>query len=337
MDAVTCVTITGYRRSVSVEVSPRGHMTTALWEFTSYINKLGLRQNGCYFADKILQMHFLDDNFWILTKISIKFVLRSLVDKMLVQIMAWCQRLYGLLKHIWNVEWQIFSCYFGYIDITRPRIESLNKSLTWRGGHDDHSSLFSFWLQLWLSLLKLEVQPLAGDDHGECLFMPAPLGAGGIMFSGCPSVRPSEAWNTLFWPVHRSVGPPDQPLPFYGMSVRPSVCPSVRLSVRPSVRRGFLAFAGDCIEGLAWNFTCWCILTIFRTDKFMVTVWWFFKFWRFLDLVKRVKFGVSGYFPENAWRKWPEILHADVSWPPSVLISLWLWSGDFSNFGAFWT
>ena len=95
-----------------------------------------------------------------------------------------------------------------------------------------------------------------------------------------PSVRPSEAWNTLFWPVHRSVGPPDQLLPFYGMSVRPSVppsvCPSVRLSVRPSVRRGFRAFAGDCMKGLAWNFTCWCILTIFRTDKFMVTVWWFF-------------------------------------------------------------
>ena len=55
--------------------------------------------------------------------------------------------------------------------------------------------------------------------------MPPPLGAGGIMFSGCPSVRPSEAWNTLFWPVHGSVGPPDQPWPFYGMSVRPSVRP----------------------------------------------------------------------------------------------------------------
>ena len=26
-----------------------------------------------------------------------------------------------------------------------------------------------------------------------------------------PSVRPSEAWNTVFWPVHGSVGPPDQP------------------------------------------------------------------------------------------------------------------------------
>ena len=25
------------------------------------------------------------------------------------------------------------------------------------------------------------------------------------------SVRPSEAWNTLFWHVHGSVGPPDQP------------------------------------------------------------------------------------------------------------------------------
>ena len=41
---------------------------------------------------------------------------------------------------------------------------------------------------------------------------------------------------------------------------------SVRPSVRPSVRRGFRAFAGERMEGMAWNFTCWCILTIFRTD-----------------------------------------------------------------------
>ena len=108
--------------------------------------------------------------------------------------------------------------------------------------------------------------------------MPPPLGAGGIMFSGCPSVRPSEAWNTLFWPVHGSVGPPDQPLPFYGMSVRPSV----RLSVRPS---------GE----------------------------------------------VSGHLPENAWRDKPEILHADVSWPSSELISLWSWSVGFSYFGSILT
>ena len=106
------------------------------------------------------------------------------------------------------------------------------------------------------------------------VFMPPPLGAGGIIFSGCPSVppsvRPSEAWNTLFWPVHGSVGPPDQPLPFYGMSVRPS---------------------GE----------------------------------------------VSGHFPDNALRDWPEIWHADVSWPPSELISLWPWSVNFSNFGTILT
>ena len=32
---------------------------------------------------------------------------------------------------------------------------------------------------------------------------------------------------------------------------------------------------------------------------------------------------VSGHLPENAWSEWPAILHADVSWPSSELISLW--------------
>ena len=54
-------------------------------------------------------------------------------------------------------------------------------------------------------------QAIIWTNAGILLIMPPPLGAGGIMFSGCPSVRPSEAWNTLFWPVHGSVGPPDQP------------------------------------------------------------------------------------------------------------------------------
>ena len=67
-----------------------------------------------------------------------------------------------------------------------------------------------------------------------------------------PSVHRSEAWNTLFWPLHGSVGPPDQPWP----------CPSVR----PNVWRGFRAFAGERMERMAWNITCWCILTIFKTD-----------------------------------------------------------------------
>ena len=75
----------------------------------------------------------------------------------------------------------------------------------------------------------------------------------------------------------------------FGLSVRPSVRPKPEIpsfdlhmgplvhptnrnrftacpSVRPSVRRGFRAFAGERMEGMAWNFTCWCILTVFRTD-----------------------------------------------------------------------
>ena len=88
------------------------------------------------------------------------------------------------------------------------------------------------------------------------------------------------------------------------------------------------------------KFACWSILTTFRTDQIMVTVGWFFKFWHYFDLVKRVKFGVSGHFLENPLRKWPEILHADVSWSASELKSLLLiflilalyWNG--SNLGV---
>ena len=175
--------------------------------------------------------------------------------------------------------------------------------------------------------------------------MPPPLGAGGIMFSGCPSVRPSVCPSVRpsvrpkpeipSFDLH--MGPLVHPTNRNRFTACPSVRPSVRLSVRPSVRRGFRAFAEERMEGMAWNFTCWCILTVVRTDKFMTTVCWFLKFWRNFDLVKRVKFRVSGHFTENAWRKWPQILHPDVSRPPSELISLWPQSVDFSNFGAILT
>ena len=46
---------------------------------------------------------------------------------------------------------------------------------------------------------------------------------------------------------------------------------------------------------------------------------------------------VSGHLPEKAWRERPEILHADVSWPSSELVSLWPWFVDFSNFGTILT
>ena len=39
---------------------------------------------------------------------------------------------------------------------------------------------------------------------------------------------------------------------------------------------GFRAFPGERIDEIAWNLASWCILTTFRTDKFISTVCWFF-------------------------------------------------------------
>ena len=53
--------------------------------------------------------------------------------------------------------------------------------------------------------------------------------------------------------------------------------------------------------------------------------------------MKQVKFGVSGHFLENTWRKLREILHIDVSWPPLKLISSGSRSIDYCNFGTILT
>ena len=68
------------------------------------------------------------------------------------------------------------------------------------------------------------------------IFMPPPLGAWGIMFSGCPSVRPSVCPY-----VRPSIRPKPEITSFDLYMVHPTnrdrftACPSVRLSVRPSV------------------------------------------------------------------------------------------------------
>ena len=94
---------------------------------------------------------------------------------------------------------------------------------------------------------------------------------------------------------------------------------------------GFWAFPGECMERIAWNFACWCILTTFRTGNIFVMVCWFSSFWHHFNLVKWVKFGVSRHFPDSAWREWPKILHADLSWPPLELIIFWSCSADFPH------
>ena len=143
------------------------------------------------------------------------------------------------------------------------------------------------------------------------LFMPSPLGTGGIMFSGCPSVGPSvrspqyplSTWTWVRWSIRPTVNLLRNVRP----SVRLSICPSVRPERSPGICRrthggnglkfcmmnldhrqnwldyghdllaplwlsetgqiwGFRAFPEECMEGMGWNFACWCILTSFRTD-----------------------------------------------------------------------
>ena len=53
--------------------------------------------------------------------------------------------------------------------------------------------------------------------------------------------------------------------------------------------------------------------------------------------MKWVKFGVSRHFLENPLRKWPGILHADVSWASSELSRLGSQFVDFSIFGTILT
>ena len=99
-------------------------------------------------------------------------------------------------------------------------------------------------------------------------------------FTACPSVGPSISMGLWYWELMSRPDPAVLPvgtlhsLEWFWVSRRIFIYShhntyvlSVRcLSVRPSVWRGFRAFAGECIEGLAWNFTCWCTFTIFRTD-----------------------------------------------------------------------
>ena len=100
------------------------------------------------------------------------------------------------------------------------------------------------------------------------------------VFTACPSVRPSISMGLWYWELMSRPDPAVLPvgtlhsLEWFWVSRRIFIyshhntyvfslrCPSVR----PSVWRGFRAFAGECIEGLAWNFTCWCTFTIFRND-----------------------------------------------------------------------
>ena len=61
--------------------------------FSFYINSLRAWQNGCHFADDTFKSIFLTENFIVVIKISLKFVLKGPINNIpaLVQIMA-CRR-----------------------------------------------------------------------------------------------------------------------------------------------------------------------------------------------------------------------------------------------------
>ena len=147
-------------------------------------------------------------------------------------------------------------------------------------------------------------------------------------------------------------------------------------SPKTSVRSDFRAFAGEGMEGMAWNFACWYILTTFRRSQIYhgyeeLSMDTNYRIWRrqgrrskyavqlaswqlrsnspktsvrpkpetpcfhlyigpLVHPTNRDRFTpclsvrpsgeISGYLQEKAWREWPKILHADISWLPSELI-----------------
>ena len=56
----------------------------------------------------------------------------------------------------------------------------------------------------------------------------------------------------------------------------------------------FRAFPGNCIEGIAWNFVCWCILTTFRNNWILVVLSWLSYF---------LRLGVGGFHISDALRR----------------------------------
>ena len=184
------------------------------------------------------------------------------------------------------------------------------------GRHVTELSIAVFWR--WISFavkvlihwwLWNDAQSLKWHGRGALLFFrPPPLGPGGIMFSGCPSIRPRSE------------------IPYFYLYIGPLVHPTIRdrFAACPSVRRDFRAFAGECMEGInglkfgmlmyLGHLQNWLVYGHSLLIFLILVLFW---------LMKRVKFGVSRHFLDNPLQKCPEILHADVSWPPWELINLW--------------
>ena len=67
------------------------YVALKIYQLVKGLNTLRPRQNGRHFADDIFKCIFLNENVWILIKISLKFVPKGPINNIpaLVQIMAW--------------------------------------------------------------------------------------------------------------------------------------------------------------------------------------------------------------------------------------------------------
>ena len=71
-----------------ITTGPSGDNSRGKW-----VNILRPEENGHHFPDDIFKYIFLNENVWILIKISLYFVSNGSINNIqaLVQIMAWCQ------------------------------------------------------------------------------------------------------------------------------------------------------------------------------------------------------------------------------------------------------
>ena len=134
-----------------------------------------------------------------------------------------------------------------------------------------------------------------------------------------------KAPNTLFPPVHGSVGSSNQLWLFFSLSISPSVCPERLPGISQRTHGGnglifCMLIHTDHLQN--WFYYCHGLLIFIL----LAPLW-----------VKWITFVFSRHFPETTWKEWPAILRPDVSRLPLELVRLWSRSLEFSNCGTILT
>ena len=137
-----------------------------IMQYKWVLNSLRPRQNGRHFADDIFKRIFLNENFWIPIKISLKFVPKGSINNILalVQIMAWRRPGDKPLSEPMMVNLPTHIC------VTRPQwVNSVKLSNAYIPGHQQAwyqcsiAGLFCAWHQkrwinfIWLLMYALNI------------------------------------------------------------------------------------------------------------------------------------------------------------------------------------